>query len=117
MATTCLCASTITKAAAFRCVVLTLARTVGLPIKISHDFRSTLLLTILKAPRHSKDHTTRPDSLWGARVPAWQASRPTRTTPQTVAQEVTTPPQPVPPQAFSIILTSVSFFRFPDVPY
>src|SRR6266702_402735 len=115
MATTCLCASTITTAAAFRCVVLTLARTVSLPIKIS--FRSTLLLTLLKAPRHSKDHTTRLGSLWGARVPAPQASRPTRTTPQIVAQEVTTPLQPVRPLAFSIILTSVGFFQFPDITY
>jgi hypothetical protein len=74
-----------TKAAVFRCVVLTLART---------------------APRHSKGHTTRPGSLWGARVPALQAYRPTRAIRQIVAVEVTTPLQPVRPQAFNIILTS-----------
>ncbi|KAI9442396.1 hypothetical protein H4582DRAFT_1279703 [Lactarius indigo] len=64
MTSTCLCASTIARAAAFRCVVLTFART---------------------APRHLKEHTTRPDSLWGARVSARQASHPTRTIPQIAA--------------------------------
>jgi hypothetical protein len=106
-----------TKAAVFRCVVLTLARTVSLPQKYLLTFHSTLnlLLTLWKAPRHSKGHTTRPGSLWGARVPALQAYRPTRAIRQIVAVEVTTPLQPVRPQAFNIILTSVSFFQFPYV--
>ena len=80
-------------------------------------FRSTLLLNIWKAPRHSKDHSTRLGSLWGAIVLATQASRPTRTTTQIVAQEYTTPPQPVLPQAFNFILTSVRFAQFPYLPY
>ena len=112
-ASTSLCASTITKAAAFRCAVLTLARTVSLPPKALMTFHSTLLLTRWKAPRHSKDHTTRPGSLLGARVPVLQAYRPTRAIRQIVAVEATTPPRPVHPQAFNIILTSVSFFQFP----
>jgi len=86
------CASTIPKAAVFRCVVLTSART---------------------APRHSKDHSTRPGSPWGARVFALQVERPTRATRQIVATEFTTSPQSIRPQAFNVILASVSFFQFP----
>ena len=72
--------------------------------------RSTLLLTIWKVPHHSKGHSIQLDSLWDARVLAMQALRPTQTMTQIVAQEYTTLPQPVRPQAFSIILTSVSLF-------
>ncbi|KAH9176631.1 hypothetical protein EDB89DRAFT_83932 [Lactarius sanguifluus] len=62
------------------------------------------VLTLARtAPRNS---TTTPDFPHGARVPARQASRPTRTTPQIAAPEVKIPPQPVRPLAFSVILTS-----------
>jgi len=91
MATTSLCASTtLTRTAVLRCVVLTLARS---------------------APRNSKDHSTRPGSLWGARVPALQTSRRTQTTPQIVAMESTAPPQPVRPPAFNIIISSNQIAR------
>ena len=106
-----------TKAAALRCVVLTLARIVSLPPNCLVTSHSTLLLTLWKAPRHSKDHLTRPGTLWGARVPALQAYRPTRATHQIVAVEVTTPLQPVRPQGFNIMITSVSFFHILCVPY
>jgi len=84
-ATTCLLKLTTMQAAASRSVILTLVPT---------------------APRNSQDHLTRLVFLWGARVPAMQASLLIRTTTQIVAQECTALPQPVHPQAFSIILTS-----------
>jgi len=84
-ASTCLCASTMTHTAVSPSVVLTLART---------------------APYHSKNLTNRLDSPLGAIVPAKQASRPTLTMTPIVAQENMTAPQPVRPQAFSIILIS-----------
>jgi hypothetical protein len=46
-----------------------------------------------------------------------QAYRLTRATRQIVALEITTPPQPVRPQVFSFILTSVSFFQYRQIPY
>lgn len=70
MASTCLCALTIMHAAVSQCVLLTLACTVSLLIKISHDFSLNLAW---KAPRHSRDCSTWPGSLWGAIVPVMQA--------------------------------------------
>ena len=101
------------QAAASRSVMLTLAPTVGPSFM---TFRSNLRLNVWKAPRNSRDHLTRLVSLWGARAPAVHASLSTRTTTQIVAQECTVLLQFVHPQAFSLILTSVSLFQLPHVP-
>ena len=85
--------------------------------KISYNFRSILLLILWKAPRQSKDHSTPLGTLWGARVPASQAYRPTRPTRHIVALGLSLAPQPVRPRALSSINTSVSLFQFPYLPH